>query len=158
MTIARNIKGLLQIHGTFALFKRKSTIEQTRKRNIKLSITVVDGSGGQAYQSRAFTDDFVLMHYYQCFGFQSPSFWMPCYFLIFSTQFQVSSTGDCSLAVVERCDGWVRGPSAKLQWLCKYAKPKLFILTSNHCNQKCIVALYNIVAKKVSRLSTSPSP
>ena len=46
MTIAKNIKGLLQIHGTFALFKRKSTIEQTRKRNIKLSITVVDGGDG----------------------------------------------------------------------------------------------------------------
>ena len=58
----------MQIHGALALFKRKSTIEQTRKRNIKLSITVVDGSGGWAYKSRAFTDDF-FMHYYQCFGF-----------------------------------------------------------------------------------------
>ena len=46
MTIAKNIKGLLQIHGALVLLKRKSTIEQTRKRNIKLPITVVDGRGG----------------------------------------------------------------------------------------------------------------
>ena len=55
-------------------------------------------------------------------------------------------------------DRRVRGSPAKLHWLCKYAKPKLFILTSNHCKQKCIVALYRIVAKKVLRLPTCPSP
>ena len=52
----------------------------------------------------------------------------------------------------------MRGSPAKLHWLCKYAKPKLFILTSNHCKQKCIVALYGIVAKEVLCLSPCPSP
>ena len=48
---------------------------------------------GWVYQSRAFPGDFVLVHYYQCFGFQSSCFWMPCYFLFFNRWLFVGSGG-----------------------------------------------------------------